>query len=204
MEILIDKIPFMTESGSPVQKIIVNPLNFKAFSKLASDTANRVPTKQFNVSMKRARMIAQSQLVLADNQKVKFDEISLSNLPIVYAKQLNNAIGEGQGEPGKVINEGDGISSSIIFQLGTPLKMKGSDGKKEIKELEFLASTFGQIEEAMAELNPVDQVIKLLETIAKPVDFDVSLQALPSSAVDQITMSDGFTMSEIIIPRFFD
>lgn len=201
--IIIDKIPFLAD-GKSIEKININPIFFKSFTRIAQEVADRSTPEKFNIMNRRARLIHQTELVTSAGDILKFNEMSLTQLPIVYAKQLDKLLNDGQGDAGEIVNDGDGISSSVIYKLGTPIKMNANAEGLTIYELEFMASTFGQIEEAMAESNSAAQAVKLLETIAKPVAIDIPMQALPSWAVDQITMGDGFVIGDKIVPRFLD
>ena len=98
---------------------------------------------------------------------------------------------------GKIIRDGDGVDKAIIYELGTPIKVQGKD---PITELEFCASTYGDVEDVLTADLAVQQTALLLSTVAKPLG--TSLSRLPSWAIDNITVADGVSISRDVLPRF--
>ena len=48
-------------------------------------------------------------------------------MPIPNAQLLTKHLDADEGEVGKIIKEGDGVSSSIVYQLGTPIPVTGKN-----------------------------------------------------------------------------
>ena len=116
-------------------------------------------------------------------------------MPIPNAQLLTKHLDADEGEVGKIIKEGDGVSSSIVYQLGTPIPVTGKD---PITELEFLASTYGEIEDVMSANDSIAQTALLIAAIAKPP----GMLQLPSWAVNAITVADGVTIAKLVTPLF--
>ena len=90
------------------------------------------------------------------------------------------------------------LPSAIVKVLGTPIST--GQGKDPISELEFHAQTYGDIEDVMAAPDGIQQTVKLIALVAKPLGS--SLTALPSWAINLITVTDGITIQREILPRF--
>src|SRR5262245_1781721 len=91
------------------------------------------------------------------------------------------------------------VVKSIVFELGTAIQVQG---KSPIKEVEFVANTYGDVEDVMAAANRIHQALMMLSTLAKPLGS--SLSTLPSWAVGQITTSDGFAIANEVVPLFLE
>jgi len=122
------------------------------------------------------------------------------NLPIAAAHTIIGKLDSDEGKAGKIIRDGDGIDKAIVFELGTPIPTGA--GKDPIRELEFHAKTYGDIEDILAADNAIQQTAKMIETIATPLGS--TLSRLPSWALTQITVADGVTISREILPRFLE
>lgn len=202
--IVVEKSTPIVLGDKRVTRVEVHPLNFVSFVKLAEDTAliTGGDRKKFNVINRRARLKRQA-IPYAGDTKLAFDDLSIAQLPITVGMAINKALDDGSGEPGEVVNEkADGITSPILFKLGTPIKFKNADGEGHFAEIEFLAKTFGDIEEIVSETSDPQQILAALRTIGKPVGVSDGLQAMPSWAIDEITVADGFAMAEKVLPRF--
>jgi hypothetical protein len=127
---------------------------------------------------------------------VTFNDIS--QMPIPDARKIIAQLDTDEGLPGRIISDCDGIDKSIVYELGTPIPT--GQGKEPIRELEFHARTYGEIEDVLAADSPLSQAAKLVETIAKPLG--TTLSALPSWALNLISVSDGLAISRDILPRF--
>jgi hypothetical protein len=66
--------------------------------------------------------------------------------------------------------------------------------------LEFLAKTYGDIEDVLSAGDGINQAAVLLATVAKPLG--TSLTVLPSWALAQISIADGFAIMREVLPRF--
>ena len=113
--------------------------------------------------------------------------------PIIWL--LTKHLDADEGEVGKIIKEGDGVSSSIVSSnpVSDPVT-----GKDPITELEFLASTYGDIEDVMSANDSIAQTALLIAAIGKPP----GMLALPSWAVNAITVADGVTIAKLVTPLF--
>jgi len=206
METLVVNNPPVIIGDKQIAEFNVKPINLTAFTKLAEETNNigAADNKEWQLHNKRLRMKYQISAIATDGSAVKLDDLSITQLPRTYGVKLSNMLSEGQGTPGEIISgENDGVSAPILYRLGTPIKMQQNGDEIAITELEFQASTFGQIEDVLAETNPLSQTVSMLSSIAKPVGME-TLQALPSWALDKVTMADGFTISEKVLPRFLE
>jgi hypothetical protein len=121
------------------------------------------------------------------------DDVTM--MPIPNAQMLTTHLDEDEGIVGKVTKEGDGISTSIVYELGTPIPVTG---KEPITELEFLASTYGDVEDVLSANDSITQTAILIATVAKPP----GMLQLPSWAVDAISVGDGVTIAKLVTPHF--
>lgn len=199
----IDKRPFLV-GDKTIAMIAVNPIGFLSFVK-AIEEANRLGMDKENALAvtRRTRIKMQAKFLALDGTEVSVDHMALSQMPRSYAKKLIDALDAHGGPEGKLLNEGEGIAESALYQLGTPIKVIGGENNGDIKELEFSADTFGDVEDVLAETNQLDQTVALLKKVAKPAG-NTTLIALPSWALEAITIQDGFTIMEKILPRFLE
>jgi hypothetical protein len=86
------------------------------------------------------------------------------------------------------------------FQLGKPIPTD----KGNITELEFQASTLGDIEEVLYRSNGNAQALALIRSVASPLGQETTLMSMPDWAVDAISIADGVTIREQVLPRFLD
>lgn len=195
----------ITFGETTVTSIKVFPLNFVSFVKLWTDTQNEVRSSKTNdsslVVMQRKRIILQAQFMAGD-QRLKPELANVLQLPLGVAKQIISALDIGEGVAGTLLNDADGISSPIHYKLGTPIAIKVGGKEELIKELEFQASTYGDIEEVLAGDSEVPQALELLRRCATPVGLDSNMKTLPSFALDQITNADGITIMQQVLPNF--
>ena len=205
----INKRPVII-NGAKIVRIEIAILSFETFVQTAQET-HALPGvtngTKWKVMNNRLRMKKQLSAIDDKGGRHKFDDQAIMQLPIEYAKQINDKLNDqGEAEDGQVISsaDADGISSPILFRLGTPFKMVSTQGEMEIEELEFLAKTYGDVEEVLAEGFEPAQALTLIRTVAKPICPDVSLLRIPASAVSQITLSDGIDIQEKVLPRFFE
>ena len=179
-----------------VNAINIKPLMFRLFSEYATE-ARAVKGVSMDVALKRIRMLRQIDYML-DGRKVAMDEQTLMQIPIVAARKITKALDSAETKMGKIIRGGDGISESIGFELATPLAI--FSGKPPITELEFIAKTYGDVEQLLSADDNISQTMALLQTIAKPVHG--TLTSLPSAAIDAITAGDGVAIAQQVLPRF--
>lgn len=195
-------------SGKPVKSIEIGNIKFAAYATLATNAATNLPKDTpFGSAMRTARMIEQATLILEDGTRTKLDYVGAMAMPFPIAKQVIARLYDDDDNDEKagaeIITKGDGISTPIHIKLGNPIagtsSTPGED--KAISELEFLVKTYGDIEKAMGEPNALLQAVALLRYVARPVN---GLLAMPSWAVDQVSLSDGNFIAEKIVPAFFD
>lgn len=181
-------------------KVRVAPLKFKRFVDITRATLQERKGKQkLEPLMLRARIRAQCTFVTSAGKTILISQEQLTALPVPAAKAIVAALPEDEGETGELLNDGNGIDSPIHYRLGSPIK--GANGKK-IEEIEILCKTFGDLEDVLAGDQPLYQTLDLLAAVAKPVDG--SMLALPSWALDEITLADGMFILNNVLPRFLD
>jgi hypothetical protein len=185
-------------ADKPVTSIEVMPLTFVGLGKLW----DRMPAgAKPEVYLNRARMKAQTIFKNGSDPLVPTDE-DITKLPAQVAKKLIDAQDVGSGTPGKVVQKGDGAASPILYKLGTSIDMKDGSGKEiSITELEFQASTYGELEDVLAADHEVAKAIALLTKVATPVGVE-SLTVLPGWALDRITLADGVGIMRNVNPAF--
>jgi len=195
----LEKIPisFQLNETTHIDGVVVRPLSFKAFADAVSEAQNMKVPKTFEGRLKRLRLARQvSYYVNGTVVPVGIEDIP--RLPIPAARAITAKLDDDEGKAGKIIREGDGIDKSIVYELGTPIPT--GQGKPPIKELEFAAQTYGDIEDIMSAPDGIQQTAMLIAMIAKPLGH--SLQALPSWAVEQIKIGDGVTIARLVTPHF--
>lgn len=190
----------ITIGEKTVTKARVAPLMFKKFADITREALNaRGPKQKLEPLMLRARIRAQTTFLTASGDSIPVTQDALTTLPIVPSKLIVAALTFDEGTQGELLNAGDGISTPIHYKLGTPIK--GANGKT-ISEIEFLAKQFSDVEDVLAADNALYQTVDLFEKVAKPVDG--SMLALPSWAIDHITLADGTFVMNTILPRFLE
>lgn len=196
--------PFLVGDKS-IARLFVKPINFMDFVKIGNETSTQLPKDgDWQMLNRRLRIKHQVTAFTASDEAVKMDDLSLSQMPRKYAVQMVKFLNADGDKEGKLITEGDVVSESVLYMLGTPIRVKGDSEVTEIVELEFQAQTFGDVEEILAETNPMDQTAKMLQTLARPVGANVNLMAMPSWALEQISLADGINMMELVLPRFLE
>jgi hypothetical protein len=176
---------------------VVRPLTFQSFVDLLATAQAMTQPKSWDARLKRLRMLKQVTYYHG-NTIVSMAQEDILRLPIPAARLITSKLDQDEGISGKVIRDGDGIDKAITYELGTPIPL--GQGKESIKELEFFAKTYGDIEDVLAADNAMSQAAVLISTVGKPLG--TSLTLLPSWAVNLITVADGVTISREILPRF--
>lgn len=194
-----DRIPvsFQFTDGRSVDEVIVRPLSFLGFAECVTNAHAMSQPKSFEARMRRLRLLRQVQF-FSNGSNITLTNEDVLKLPIQGVRTLLNKLDDEKIPSGKIIRSGNGVDGSIVFELGTPIA--SGQNKVAIKELEFIATTYGDVEDVMAAIDMAQQTKLLLETIAKPLG--TSLTALPSWAVSQITMADGFVIMNEVLPHF--
>lgn len=176
---------------------VIKPLSLPAFVDCVMDTRTMDSPNTFEAKLRRNRLMKQVTFYIGGSIK-PVTPAELLQMPIAVARMLIDKLDEYDGPSGKIIRKGDGISEAIIYELGTPIS--GGQGRPPIKELEFLAKTYGDVEDIMAGSSGLQQALLLVSTIAKPLG--TSLTQLPSWAVNQISANDGLMISNEVLPFF--
>ncbi|MCA1530537.1 hypothetical protein [Bradyrhizobium yuanmingense] len=194
----LEKIPIRFQLGENlIDGAIVRPLTFQAFVDCISEAqAMKTPTS-LDARVRRVRMVRQVSYHI-NGTVIPMSMEEVLKLPIPDAHKISARLDENEGIAGKIVRDGDGIDQAITYELGTPIPI--GQGKDPIRELEFHASTYGDIEDVLAADNPMNQTAKLIETVARPLG--TSLMQLPSWAINLISVADGVTISKEILPRF--
>ncbi|KRR21361.1 hypothetical protein CQ14_06845 [Bradyrhizobium lablabi] len=194
----LEKIPIHFQLGDNlIDGAVVRPLTFQGFVDCIIEAQAMKQPTSFDARMRRVRMIRQVAYHI-NGTVVPMSMEDVLKLPIPDTRKISAKLDDNEGKAGKIIRDGDGIDQAITYELGTPIPVGA--GKEPIRELEFHASTYGDIEDVMAADNPMAQTAKLIETVAKPLGS--TLMQLPSWAINQISVADGITISKDILPRF--
>jgi len=173
---------------------VINRLSFQSFSDMIAEAQTMKKPKTLEARLRRLRLAKQViYYVNGSTTPIESDDVTM--MPIPNAQMLTSHLDEDEGAVGKVTREGDGISTSIVYQLGTPIPVTGKD---PITELEFLASTYGDVEDVLSANDSITQTAILIATVAKPP----GMLALPSWAVNAITIGDGVTIAKLVTPHF--
>lgn len=185
-----------------IDGVSVAPLNFVTFAALWQTAHGKISkTSKFEILLQRERMKHQAVFTAAGKRVIP-DDAQLLTLPIAIAREVIDNFDVGEGALGKVLTpDANGISSPILYQLGTPIAVDGGKDKKAITEIEFKASTYGDVEDVLAADNQIAQTVELIRKVGRPVEFS-SLTSLPSWAIDRITMGDGIMIARNILPNF--
>ena len=176
---------------------VIRPLTLPAFVDCVLDTRTMEVPKTFEAKLRRNRLAKQVVFYMG-NTVVPVTPEELLRMPIPVARTLIDKLDANDGPAGKIVRKGDGISEAIVYELGTPIS--GGQGRQPIKELEFLAATYGDVEDIMAAGTGLQQALLLVTTLAKPLG--TSLKSLPSWAVNQISATDGLAISNDVLPFF--
>lgn len=188
-------IEFNNEAGIVGLKVV--SLSFAALVRVI-ESASSADDSEFTTVIQRKRLAAQLRGVKADGSQVVLSEADVLGLPAPAARAALLRLREGEGEAGEVLGDGDGVTKPVIYRLGTPIKY----GPDLIEELEFKASTYGEIEAVLAESAPILQALALIAHNAKPIYENGTLQRLPASEIEQITQADGGAILQHVLPRF--
>jgi hypothetical protein len=182
-----------------VDSITVKPLYFTELVALWQAASDKPKPE---AALQRLRMIKQVEYKSVD-QVFTPEYEQVGQLPIAVAKAIIAALEVGQGVMGKLVSEGgDGTTTPIVYKLGTPIEMKGADGKsKAISELEFMAKTYSEVEDVLAADTELGRALALIRDVATPLGVD-GLMRLPGWALDRFTVADGLGIMRSVSPVF--
>jgi len=194
----LEKIPISFQLGDNIiDGAVIRPMSFQNFADYIGEAQAMKEAKTFEARLRRVRLTKQVTYYI-NGTVVPMAMNDVLQLPIPEARKLLAKIDDNEGPPGKIIRDGDGIEKAITYELGTPIQQGA--GKDPIRELEFHAKTYGDVEEVMSAPDGVQQTAQLIATIARPLG--TSLMLLPSWALNLISVSDGIIISRDILPRF--
>lgn len=182
-----------------ISKIEVKSLTFFEMVKLWKN-ASKIPGKA-EVALQRARIQHQAYFLDSDGKRQIPSIEELYQMPMSIGKSIVDSLDFGQGKPGEIIGQGDGCTKPILYKLGDPISTKLNNKKVQITELEFFATTFGQVEEILAADSEMDRASALITQLAVPIEIE-GLMQLPSWALDQLSTADGVTIMRQVLPAF--
>lgn len=169
------------------------------FIELSTMWANPTITTK---GMQRARIAEQTHFMSAGKRVIP-DAGQISQLPAGVAKTILAHLDLDNGPAGKVVSKDtDGATKPILYQLGTPIEMVRGKETLAITELEFMATTFGELESVFAHDTAGARALALIRDIAVPVGTVESLSRLPGWALDKLTVGDGVTIMNKVSPAF--
>lgn len=183
-----------------ISKAEISRLSFGKFVGISrSVVAALKPNQKMNVIMQRHRMMEQVALLSAAGKRVRMSELNVTQLPPIVGRDIAAGLFFDDDLPGELLSDSnaDGISVPIHYKLGTPIAAANG---KAIEELEFIAKSFGDIEEITAGEAELFQTYDLIATMAKPAGG--TMLALPSWALDKISLADGIFIMNVVLPRF--
>src|SRR5262245_34619290 len=142
-----EKIPIKFELDDRlIDGAVVKPLTFQGYADCYSEAQNMKNPKSFSGKIQRLRLQRQVTYY-ANGTSVSVSMDNLLRLPVPSARKIIARLDDNEGVAGKIIKNGDGIDQSIVYELGTPIPVSN---KPPIKELEFLAKTYGDMEDVLA------------------------------------------------------
>jgi hypothetical protein len=193
-----NKIPISFQLGDRnIDGAVVKPVTFAAYMDYITEAQNLTSPKTWEGKIRRVRMTRQVTYFMATAPT----EVSMTDvlrMPIQAARDIAAKLDEHEGKPGKVVRPGDGVDKAITYELGTPIPV--GQNKPPITELEFLAKTYGDVEDVLAASTTFHQGLQLIISVAKPLGSSLTL--LPTWAVNQIMFTDGFTIVREVLPHF--
>lgn len=194
----LEKISIIFPLGdNTIDGAVIRPLTFKAFSDCVTEAQAMKQPATIEARLRRVRLVKQvSYYVNGSVAPVTMEDVL--RMPIPTARMIVAKLDDDEGKAGRVIRAGDGIDKAIVYQLGVPLQI--AQGRAPISELEFQASTYGDIEDVMAAPDQFAQTTMLIERIAKPLES--TLVRLPSTALPMISLADGMIIMREVLPHF--
>lgn len=183
-----------------IESIEVHPLKFVDLAALWRKAANPPKGVKPETALQRERIKKQAKFIAKDAE-VPLTDDALQKLPLIIARDIIDALELGAGTVGEVLNDGDGVTKAVIYKLGSPFAMKDGKGTStKIEELEFLAETYGDVEDVLSADNDMAAALELVRRVAKPLG--TSMLVMPSWAVDALTVADGLGIMRNVLSRF--
>jgi len=195
-----NKIPITFELGDRmIDSALIKNCSFAALTKIVNEAREMTTPSSWEGKLRRARLLRQVEYS-AGGTVVPLSMPDVLRMPIKASREILDRIDKFDGQVGKVVRKGDGIDKAIIYELGTPLP--GGQGKQPIRELEFIAKTYGEVEDVLAANDPLLAVTYLVAQVAKPLGPDITLTSLPSWALERLSAADGLAISQEVLPHF--
>lgn len=200
--LLFDKTPFLV-GDKRVAQAVGKPIKIDTW--LASmDATNKLGLSGRDYAKAMRREQIRTNVTFTDDagKPIVVDDTALHQVPRCYAVALLALVDDNDDAVvGKVVNKGDGVTTPILYQLGTPINGAGG---KTIKALEFMAATLGEVEDVLLESVDIRAAYILTTTVATPVSADVTLQRLPSWATAQISVREIKNIADTVLPSFLE
>lgn len=164
------------------------------------EKANNAPGNKPEVALQRARMKYQTHFKVGAD-RIAATDADIQKLPRTVASAILKLLDKGQGPLGKILAAGDGCTTPVVYQLGTPVEMKKQTGETvTISDLEFMAETYGEVEDILAAANDLAKAGELIKRLGKPIGSNLAL--LPGWALDRLTVADGIQVMRLVLPSF--
>jgi hypothetical protein len=204
--IKVEDPPFIIDTHR-IKILEIVPINYFQYAACVSRArlaqARDGVEDQWKKYISRERMKAQLRAIDHAGAQAELDDNAILSLPRKYAASVLIGCYSHNSKPGKVLVKGDGATSPVLYQLGTPIMVKRKDGTDQpITELEFSARTYGDIEDVLSETTIAAQTCALISSCAKPIGSEIPLQLLPSWAAEQITVPDGEKIADEVLKNF--
>ena len=193
----------ITIGTTPIASLAIKKQSFADYIE-ASQRAQKSAGDNLTAAFRREWILTFVEPRDRDGKSVPFGVKDILDFPATYPLRFLRAQGRDSSPAGEIVRDGDGLSEPLIYRLGTPLSIAGSNGESQVTELEFLIRSYGDIEPVMDEAYDLARTLALVRTCATPLGMDATLLRLPDFAMKQITISDGITISEKVAPRFFE
>lgn len=148
----------------------------------------------------RERVAAQTRFFNADKklQPVTTDQM-VRGMSFQDASHLRTMVDDTVGTQGKVL-DGDVLNTPCIYKLGDPLQLQVNGKAAVVTELEFSVATWADGEALLTAANDMHAVKSLILDNCKPLGVD--MVGFPVMLAKQITIADGMTILEKVLPSF--
>lgn len=203
--------PSVTFSDTPIVRLELEGLSFSEFvdcikkqqDAMAADGAKTGGEKYYF----REQMKWKLKGYDAAGTAISPTDMDLMKLHPKIAIALSRVHHAGGGKPGEVIQAGDGISSPILYRLGSPVVagVTKAGTPALVEEIEIQAADYGSIEDVLFADSKSEQALELIRRCARPI-MPVGvpgLMRLTDDAVAQISRADGFKVMNDVLTGFF-
>jgi hypothetical protein len=185
--------------GKLIDSATMRQPTFTNYSDYISEALAMTQPADIDTRLRRIRLSRQF-IFNANGVVVPVSTDQVTRMPIPDARKLLARLGNLAGglPPGRIVKPGDGINTSIVVELGTPIVY--AQGKEPVRELEFLAQNYGEIEDVLSEYVPAIQTTRLIKLVAKPLG--TTLLRLTDAMCAAITIADGMMITQDVLPFF--